>query len=374
MALIGEMHYLTIGGKTYSLPSSGGEGTVTSVSVSNATNGGLTVSGSPITTSGTINIGHSNVLTSAQTTQAVYPIKIDKNGHISGYGTAVAIPTNVSDLTNDAGYLTSYTETDPTVPSWAKASTKPTYTYSEVGAASSSHTHGNITNGGDITATAPTIATGDQIIINDNSESKVTNGPTFDGSTTTKALTPKGTWESFLQSYTETDPTVPSWAKQSSKPTYTASEVGALPANTTIPTITLNGSSTTSPSFYAPTGAGTSGQYLKSNGTGAPTWASFPTIPSITLNGSNSTSPSFYAPTSAGTSGYYLKSNGSGAPTWAVFPTIPTIPSNNVTGSGTSGQLALWSGTNTLTDGPKVTISTSTPSGGTNGDIWFVYS
>lgn len=30
-----------------------------------------------------------------------------------------------------------------------------------------------------------------------------------------------------VASYTETDPTVPSWAKQSTKPTYTASEVGA---------------------------------------------------------------------------------------------------------------------------------------------------
>ena len=39
-----------------------------------------------------------------------------------------------------------------------------------------------------------------------------------------------------LQSYTETDPTVPSWAKQSTKPTYTASEVGALPDTTVIPT------------------------------------------------------------------------------------------------------------------------------------------
>ena len=29
---------------------------------------------------------------------------------------------------------------------------------------------------------------------------------------------------------TETDPTVPSWAKASTKPTYTASEVGAIPA------------------------------------------------------------------------------------------------------------------------------------------------
>ena len=44
------------------------------------------------------------------------------------------VPTNVSSFTNDAGYLTSYTETDPTVPSWAKADSKPTYTASEVGA------------------------------------------------------------------------------------------------------------------------------------------------------------------------------------------------------------------------------------------------
>ena len=43
-------------------------------------------------------------------------------------------PTNVSDFSNDAGYLTGYTETDPTVPQWAKAPTKPTYTASEVGA------------------------------------------------------------------------------------------------------------------------------------------------------------------------------------------------------------------------------------------------
>jgi hypothetical protein len=33
----------------------------------------------------------------------------------------------------------------------------------------------------------------------------------------------------------ETDPTVPQWAKQSTKPTYTASEVGALPSSTHIP-------------------------------------------------------------------------------------------------------------------------------------------
>lgn len=50
-----------------------------------------------------------------------------------------AIPSKTSDLTNDSGFLTEYTETDPTVPDWAKASTKPRYTASEVGAAPASH-------------------------------------------------------------------------------------------------------------------------------------------------------------------------------------------------------------------------------------------
>lgn len=44
------------------------------------------------------------------------------------------VPTDVSSFNNDAGYITDYTETDPTVPSWAKASTKPSYTAAEVGA------------------------------------------------------------------------------------------------------------------------------------------------------------------------------------------------------------------------------------------------
>lgn len=39
----------------------------------------------------------------------------------------------------------------------------------------------------------------------------------------------------------ETDPTVPSWAKQPSKPTYTANEVGALPSSYTPPVTSVNG-------------------------------------------------------------------------------------------------------------------------------------
>lgn len=61
------------------------------------------------------------------------------------------------------------------------------------GKANTSHTHGNITSAGDITATAPTIASGDKLIINDESASKITNGPAF-GSSTTTFLRNDGTW------------------------------------------------------------------------------------------------------------------------------------------------------------------------------------
>lgn len=52
---------------------------------------------------------------------------------LSNKPTIPTVPTDVSAFNNDAGYLTYYTETDPTVPSWAKASSKPSYTKSEVG-------------------------------------------------------------------------------------------------------------------------------------------------------------------------------------------------------------------------------------------------
>lgn len=46
--------------------------------------------------------------------------------------------------------------------------------------------------------------------------------------------TEKNTWNSKLSSYTETDPTIYTWAKASTKPSYTYSEVGAEAANSNI--------------------------------------------------------------------------------------------------------------------------------------------
>lgn len=68
--------------------SGAGAGTVMSVTAGSGLQVGSSGTGTSITNSGTIN--HLNSVT-AQTTQAVYPIKIDAQGHISAYGTAVTI-------------------------------------------------------------------------------------------------------------------------------------------------------------------------------------------------------------------------------------------------------------------------------------------
>ena len=56
-----------------------------------------------------------------------------KLGKIDSLAQKSEIPTKTSELTNDSGFITEYTEIDPTVPDWAKATSKPTYTKSEVG-------------------------------------------------------------------------------------------------------------------------------------------------------------------------------------------------------------------------------------------------
>ena len=62
-----------------------------------------------------------------------------------------------------------------------------------------SHTHGNIQNGGTLQTNDITIANGDKLIVTDASDSNkiARTSISFDGSTATKALTQKGTWETF---------------------------------------------------------------------------------------------------------------------------------------------------------------------------------
>lgn len=166
MATFNNIKKIKIGDNIFNLYDSGNSGgTVTSVTVSNATNGGLSISGSPISTSGTISIGHSNVLTSAQTTQAVYPIKIDKNGHISAYGSAVTI-VNTRGTAASGGTTLSVVNTGDM------------YTWN--------NKQDKLTN--------PVTGTGTSgYLVKWNGTSTVTNGPQL-GSSTTTFLNNKGEW------------------------------------------------------------------------------------------------------------------------------------------------------------------------------------
>ena len=67
---------------------------------------------------------NSNIIESVAVNGAVRPVT---NKMVN-----IVVPTAVSDLNNDLGYLTE--ESDPTVPSWAKQAQKPVYTAAEVGA------------------------------------------------------------------------------------------------------------------------------------------------------------------------------------------------------------------------------------------------
>ena len=100
--------------------------------------------------------------------------------------TIPVVPTNVSSFTNDAGYLTSHQ---------------------------------------DISGKA------DKTELFSGSYNDLTDKPTIPSLTGYATETWVGQ-QGYLTSFTESDPTVPSWAKQSQKPSYTAQEVGALPANT----------------------------------------------------------------------------------------------------------------------------------------------
>ena len=125
------------------------------------------------------------------------------------------IPADVSAFNNDAGYLTGYIETDPTVPAWAKEANKPAYDYTE------------ITN----TPTIPIIPANVSVFNNDAGYITMDSVPAVP--TNVSAFTNDA---DYLTSFTETDPTVPAWAKEANKPTYTYSEIVNTPTIPTVPT------------------------------------------------------------------------------------------------------------------------------------------
>jgi len=150
--------------------------------------------------------------------------------------------------------LQPYTESDPTVPAWAKNPTKPTYAVNEIAGAlaytrqelteeQKAQVRSNIGAGassfsGDYNdlINKPFIPSVDGLVTREYVDEELSykvdkvSGKGLSTNDFTNAYKKK--IDSALQSYTESDPTVPSWAKASEKPTYTANEVGAISYNT----------------------------------------------------------------------------------------------------------------------------------------------
>ena len=192
-----------------------------------------TINNESILGSGNITIqggGDVNVIESITFNGSAVPVDASKNAAITYSApvisvngntgaVTISVPTKVSDLTNDSGFITSYTETDPVFSASAAATITSADITSWNGKSTFSGSYNDLTD-------KPTLFSGDY---ND-----LSNKPTIPTvPTNVSAFTNDA---GYITGYTETDPTVPSWAKASTKPTYTASEVGALPDTTVIPT------------------------------------------------------------------------------------------------------------------------------------------
>ena len=226
-------------------------------------------------------------------------------------GKAVALAINALDVTGASSISAS-----KTISAWSETDGKVSISTQDISITKSqvsdfpstmppsSHTHGNIQNSGTLQTNDITIATGDKLVVTDSSDSNkiARTSVSFDGSTTTKALTQKGTFETFLQSHqtvTDNNPTL-SWGTKSKVAT-----IGSTDINVTMP-----------------------------------------------ANPNTDTTYTF----ANGTNGFTVTPSGGSAQTVTVTPSI----TNNITGTGTSGYLTKFNGTNTITNGPQLGNSTTT--------------
>lgn len=99
---------------------------------------------------------------------------------------SIDIPTKTSDLTNDSGFIS--VEVDPTVPAWAKADSKPSYTATEVGAVPKSRTVNGKALSSNITLTAADVNALPSSTVIPTKTSDLTND------------------SGYITTYTETDP------------------------------------------------------------------------------------------------------------------------------------------------------------------------
>jgi uncharacterized protein (TIGR02145 family) len=162
----------------------------------------------------------------------------DKNyNDLTNKPTIPTIPTNVSAFTNDAGYLTSFTETDPQFNAWDKnyndLTNKPTLF---------SGNYNDLTNKPSI----PTVPTNVSVFTNDAGYITNTSIP----SNVSTFVNDAG----YLTNYTETDPQFNAWDKNyddlTNKPTLFSGNYNDLTNKPIIPTVPTNVSAFTNDAGY----------------------------------------------------------------------------------------------------------------------------
>jgi len=135
-----------------------------------------------------VSLSNTSTDTSFNGTADVTNIKVSGTLGVANGGTGKSSVTSGNYLVgNGTGALTEKT---------------PAEVRTHISAAAISHTHGNIQNTGALQTNDVTAASGDKLVVTDSSDSNkvARTSITFDGSTTTTALTPKGTWEAFAKS------------------------------------------------------------------------------------------------------------------------------------------------------------------------------
>ena len=134
-------------------------------------------------------ISHTNSIT-AVTTQALYPITIDAQGHITSVGTATTGGTSYTHPSATAHTAAAVKVGNDALGHVVIGSA---LTAADVSAAASTHSHGNITNAGAITTTVA-IATGDKFVITDSSDSSKLKASSISfGTSTSSFLSNDGT-------------------------------------------------------------------------------------------------------------------------------------------------------------------------------------
>ena len=237
-------------------------GTVTSVDVSGGTTG-LTTSGGPVTSSGTITLAGTLVAVNGGTGQSSYAV-----GDLLYASTTTAL-SKLPDVATGNALISGGVGV---APSWNKIGLT-THVSGTLPTANGGTNLTAFTSGGAVYATSTSVLTTGTLPIGsggtNTTATATANGVTY-GTGTAYAFTAAGTTGQVLLATTSS---APSWGQVS----LTAGVTGTLPiangGTNSTDTATAGGIGYGTGTAHAYTAAGTAGQVLTSNGVSAPTWA-----------------------------------------------------------------------------------------------------